>query len=101
MKVNIEFDSRDLDSVNAAFSIIVPLYRQWNPDYRVLVEKIPVSTGLTLTKTIHEIQTKILEVAKVNDLNKLGYRKIGKLIGVDHPQKVKHHIMQLQKKGLL
>lgn len=28
-------------------------------------------------------------------------REIGKLIEVDHPQKVKHHMKQLEKKGLL
>ena len=50
---------------------------------------------------LHEIQLKILKVAKNQDLNKLSLREIGDLIGVDHPQQVKHHLSQLQKHNLI
>ncbi|MCA9308168.1 MAG: S24 family peptidase [Patescibacteria group bacterium] len=50
---------------------------------------------------MHEIQEKLLKLAKIENLNNLGYRKIGKLIQVDHPQKVKFHLMQLRKKGYI
>ena len=50
---------------------------------------------------MHPIQEKILELSKSMDISKVGYRQIGKLIGETHPQKIKHHLLQLEKKGLL
>jgi hypothetical protein len=50
---------------------------------------------------MHITQTKILEAAKTHDVLTLGLRPLGKLIGEKSPQVVKHHLMQLQKKGLL
>lgn len=50
---------------------------------------------------MHDIQRKILDLAKNQNLDELGLRSIGRRIGVDHPQKVKFHIEQLQRKGLL
>lgn len=47
---------------------------------------------------MHKIQEKILAISKTHNLTRLSLREIGNLIGVDHPQKVKHHLMQLQKK---
>jgi SOS-response transcriptional repressor LexA len=47
---------------------------------------------------MHPIQQQLIELAQRYDLGKMGLRQIGKLIGVDHPQKVKFH---LQKLGLL
>lgn len=50
---------------------------------------------------LHPIQVRIIELAKRHNLSALGLRKIGRLIEVAHPQQVRHHILQLQKKGLL
>lgn len=50
---------------------------------------------------MHQIQEKILELAKKKDILALGIRPLGREIGVDQPQLVKHHLSQLQKKGLL
>lgn len=47
---------------------------------------------------IHPIQKQLLELSQKYDLNEMGLRQIGRLIKVDHPQKVKFH---LEKLGLL
>ncbi len=50
---------------------------------------------------MHIIQQKLLDLSKQVNLGSMTLREIGKLIGVDHPQKVKHHMKQLEKKGFL
>ena len=53
---------------------------------------------------LHETQKKLLDLYRklgVEEFNKMGYRKLGRVIGVEHPQKVKHHVIQLSEKGLL
>ncbi|MEA2056415.1 MAG: S24 family peptidase [Patescibacteria group bacterium] len=50
---------------------------------------------------MHKIQEKILQLSRKKDLNELSYREIGKLVGVEYAQQVKHHIQQLIKKGFL
>lgn len=50
---------------------------------------------------MHQIQEKILELAKTKDVLTLGIRPLGREIGVDQPQLVKHHLSQLQKKGFI
>lgn len=50
---------------------------------------------------MHDIQEKILKLSKSKDILELGYRPLGRLIGVDKPQLVKHHVQQLLKNGLL
>ncbi len=47
---------------------------------------------------MHTIQQQLLELSQKYDLKKMGLRQIGRLIGVDHPQKIKFH---MQKIGLL
>lgn len=47
---------------------------------------------------MHQIQQQLLELSQKYDLKKMGLRQIGRLIGVDHPQKIKFH---MQKLGLL
>ena len=52
--------------------------------------------------TIHLLQQKILKLSSKKDLGKLSLREIGKLIGEENqPQKIKHHLLQLEKNGLL
>lgn len=50
---------------------------------------------------MHPIQQKLLELAAHHNLGQMSFRDIGKLIGEQHPQKIKHHLDQLEKKGLI
>jgi repressor LexA len=50
---------------------------------------------------MHPIQEKILKLASKQDIAKLSLRNLGSLVEEDHPQKIKHHLSQLLKKGLL
>lgn len=50
---------------------------------------------------MHEIQRKLLDFLQVNNSEALGYNEIGRAIGIDHPQKIKHHLQQLEKKGYI
>lgn len=51
---------------------------------------------------MNEYQNKIYELASKQNLGKLSLRKIAELINADNkPQIVKHHLLQLKKKGLL
>jgi repressor LexA len=50
---------------------------------------------------MHKIQQKILELAKTKDVLELGLRPLGRFIGINSPQQVKHHLNQLLKKGLI
>lgn len=51
---------------------------------------------------MHELQRKILSLSLNKDLSKLTLRDIGELIGIgrDNPQKTKHHLQQLVKRGV-
>lgn len=51
--------------------------------------------------SMHPVQKRIIELAKTEDVLSLGLRPLGRLIGIDKPQLVKHHLQQLQKRGLL
>ena len=51
---------------------------------------------------MHEIQEKLLALSKKIDLRGRSLREIGDLIGVkNQPQKIKHHLSQLEKKGFI
>jgi SOS-response transcriptional repressor LexA len=50
---------------------------------------------------MHPIQQNILNLARNNSENSLSLRAIGKFIGEKSAQKVKHHIEQLESKGLI
>jgi len=51
---------------------------------------------------MHNIQQKLLNLARNKDLSGLTLRKIGELINESgSPQKIKHHLDQLMKKGLI
>lgn len=53
--------------------------------------------------TMHPIQTALLELSKEENLAKLSLREMARKIGLplESPQKIKHHLLQLQKKGFL
>jgi repressor LexA len=44
---------------------------------------------------VNEIQEKLLKLSQTHNLKELSLREIGRLVGVDHPQKVKHHLLKL------
>ncbi|MBU4102358.1 hypothetical protein KJ932_00730 [Patescibacteria group bacterium] len=52
---------------------------------------------------MHIIQKKLLELSKRKNLAKLSLREMAAEIGMqkESPQKIKHHLLQLQKKGFL
>lgn len=50
---------------------------------------------------MHPIQEKILQKISHDGLQNLTLRQIGDLVGEKFPQKIKHHLNQLEKKGLI
>ena len=50
---------------------------------------------------MHPLQRKILDVADQRNLGELTLRGIGELFGEASAQKVKHHLQQLEKRGLI
>ena len=52
---------------------------------------------------MHPIQQRILELSKTANLASLSLREIATAIGTpkESPQKIKHHLLQLQKKGFI
>lgn len=52
---------------------------------------------------MHTIQSKLLELSKRQNLAQVSLREMARLIGLPHesPQKIKHHLMQLQRKGFI
>ena len=53
------------------------------------------------TQKLHPIQEKLLRLAQERGLSGFSLRKIGELVGDRSPQKIKHHLLQLEKHGLL
>ncbi len=50
---------------------------------------------------MHPTQQAILSLADTQDLSQLTLREIGQYVGIEHPQKIKHHLRQLEKKGMI
>jgi len=50
---------------------------------------------------MHIIQQKLLRLAETFNLGNMALRDIGKIIGEDHPQLIKHHLEQLEKKEMI
>lgn len=50
---------------------------------------------------MHDLQKRLLECVTRHDLGRMTLREIGELVGETHPQKVKHHLFQLEQKGLV
>lgn len=53
--------------------------------------------------TMHNIQRRLLELSKIQNLAKMSLREMAHEIGMSNesPQKIKHHLLQLEKKGFL
>ena len=50
---------------------------------------------------IHPIQNKLLSISSKINLKKMSLRDIALLVDETHPQKIRHHLAQLKKKGLI
>lgn len=51
---------------------------------------------------MHKTQTALLDLSKHQDLGAMSLRQMAKLVGVENkPQIVKHHLLQLEKAGLM
>lgn len=50
---------------------------------------------------MHNIQEKLLKLVDEKNIGNLTLRQIGELIGENLPQKVKHHLSQLERKGFI
>ena len=73
-----------------------------NPPHNFICSKCGLEVGSHQKVYLHPIQEKIFELIQSKDIDdKISLRKIGKAIGVDSPQKVKHHITQLIRYGYI
>ncbi len=50
---------------------------------------------------MHELQQKLLKLTQDKNLGQHTLREVGALIGEKSPQKIKHHLQQLEKRGLI
>src|SRR5258708_984639 len=50
---------------------------------------------------MHPLQKKLLDLMATHELGGKSLREIGDLLGEPHPQKIKHHLSQLELKGLI
>ncbi len=50
---------------------------------------------------MHLIQKKILKFLQKTKISNIGYSQLGRFVEEPHPQKIKHHIEQLEKKGFI
>ncbi len=50
---------------------------------------------------MHNIQEKIVQILQNKNLSGMTLREIGELVGEKFPQKIKHHLDQLAKRGLI
>ncbi len=50
---------------------------------------------------MHQIQKDLLALSRNINLGEKSLREIGRLIGVEHPEKIRHHLKQLERKGFL
>lgn len=51
--------------------------------------------------TMHAIQAKLLQNAHKINMQQMTLREIAQLVGESHPQKISHHMNQLEKKGFI
>lgn len=50
---------------------------------------------------MHALQKRLLELTTLHELGKMSLREIGELLDSAHPQTIKHHLLQLEQKGLV
>ena len=75
---------------------------QISPELHTCGKAVDVNSFLRYNRSMHVIQEKLLDQVEQNkNIGALTLRDIGKLIGEHAPQKVKHHLSQLEKNGLI
>lgn len=50
---------------------------------------------------MHEVQRRILQVARIKDIGTLSLRRLGEIIGVKHPNQVRHHLHSMLENDIL
>jgi SOS regulatory protein LexA len=50
---------------------------------------------------MHELQQRLLKLAQTKNLGQHTLREVGRMVGEVSPQKIKHHLIQLEKRGLI
>lgn len=50
---------------------------------------------------MHELQQKLLKLMQAKNLAQHTLREVGQMVGETSPQKIKHHLNQLEKRGLI
>ena len=50
---------------------------------------------------MHELQKRLLSLAQEKNLGQYTLRALGAMVGENSPQKIKHHLSQLEKRGLI
>jgi repressor LexA len=50
---------------------------------------------------MHKIQQQLLQISEKKNLGKYTLREIGAFVGETSPQKIKHHLQQLEKRGFI
>jgi SOS-response transcriptional repressor LexA len=50
---------------------------------------------------LHELQQKLLKLAQAKNLGQYTLRALSAMVGENSPQKIKHHLNQLEKRGLI
>ena len=50
---------------------------------------------------MHLVQQKLLKLVDTYNVGDMSFRQLAQIIGLDHPQLIKHHLEQLEKKGLI
>lgn len=63
-----------------------------------ILQNFPPSTIMIY---MHILQEKLLKLAQERNLGQLTLREVGSLVGERSPQKIKHHLQQLEKRGLI
>lgn len=60
-----------------------------------------ICASCAILKIMNDIQAKVLEIAETKDLGSITYYRLSKMLGVDHPYRVKYAIDKLIERGLL
>jgi repressor LexA len=69
--------------------------------YTLTVQTLHNFIPLILPCPMHTIQEKLLKIIEQKNIGDKTLREIGEMIGEEFPQKIKHHLTQLEKKGFI
>jgi SOS-response transcriptional repressor LexA len=70
--------------------------------YNLWTKKLENGLKICYTMGMHKTQIALINLAKHQDLNGVPLRQIARMLGIENrPQTVKHHLLQLNKAGLM